>query len=381
MENSTWAKNLKARGTFSIIFRALEEEVLSAKNISRKLKLDSTKLGTFEGHKDSLECLSCPVKCNRNSFGAFSSMGPNLMIMDNVEIQNAIEICEKDALDPISAGAAIASLFNIQEDRRKLLNINLGMNWGDVQLYSLINDIINKENIGDQLSRGEAFLYQQTSEPSAIIKNQIGNMFYYPKILGISLMTGISAYKADNFRTELTLYPEILGIPFKAKPHVEGGKVEMVILLENLGAVLDSLVTCPLYFPFFIRPRRWLQLLPPPIQALLAQLFPEMVLSRMGLNLSLLQSLINKSVGLDLSFNDIIKAGNRIILLERLFNTRSGIRSDDDIFPLFLPKRKDFFTKYRSLLYNYYLRKGLTGTGLVSKEAIEEAGLLGLVTI
>ncbi len=378
---SKWSEMLKSRGTFSIAYLALEHDTLPAKNITRKVKLDPNKLNSFEGYKDSLDCLSCSIKCNRNSYGAFTSLGPNLMIGNNEDIQKAIEKCDNDALDPISTGATIASLFNIQEDQRKLLDINLGMNWGESQLYSLIDKIENKEGIGDQFSRGENFFYHQTSEASSITKNQIGNMFYYPNILGVSLMTGISSFKGDNFRTDSIVYSELLGMPFKSKPKSSKGKSELVIMLENMGAVLDSLVICPLYLPLLFKSKKWIQMIPPAIQALLFHFVPKLFLNRYGINLLLLTSIINKSLKSNFRPNDLFEVGNRITLLERLFNTRTGQTHYDDTFSLFLPKRKDFFNKYRSLLYNYYIIKGLTGSGLPSKQTLEKSRLIGLVTV
>ena len=194
-------------------------------------------------------------------------------------------------------------------------------------------------------------------------------------------MSGVSPFKGNNFKTELAVYPELLGMPFKVNPTSTGGKQDLIIFLENLGAVLDTLVICPLYLPLFVKARKWIQILPSGLQALLFQLTPKLYLSRLGVDLSLLTSIINKSLGLTLHFTDLLDIGNRITLLERLFNTRAGLTSEDDTFSFFLPKRKDFFAKYRSLLFNYYINKGLTGTGLVSKQALEESGLLGLITI
>ena len=154
------------------------------------------------------------------------ALGPNLKIVDAEIIQKAIETCDQEALDPLSTGAALASLFNIQEDRRKLLDVDLGFNWSNPNIYSLIEKIIKREELGDQLSRGEIYLYQQTSEPSPMTKGQMGGMFYYPNILGLSLATSTSPYGADNFRSDYMIFPELLGFPFKLDPSSKRGKIK-----------------------------------------------------------------------------------------------------------------------------------------------------------
>ena len=183
-------------------------------------------------------------------------------------------MCDSEALDPLSTGAAIASLFNIREDRRKLLDIDLGFSWGNPKIYSLISKIITKQGIGDQLSRGEAYLYQQTSEHPPMIKNQMGSMVYYPNILGVSLALGTSPYSASNFRSDHMIFPELFGIPFQLDPRSTRGKVRTYVLFEKYEAILDSLIICSRYFPFLLDIHYTISWLPQNIQKSLFQFFP-----------------------------------------------------------------------------------------------------------
>ncbi len=381
IELSTWFKMLHNRGPFSIMFSVIENTTLPAKNCSRLLQLAQEKVSSFRGYGEPLQCWQCPVQCQRSSYQDFAALGPNLKIVNIESIQKAIESCDQEAIDPLSTGAALASLFNIQEDRRKLLDIDLGFNWSNPEIYSLIEKIIKREELGDQLSRGETYLYQQTSEPSPMIKSQMGGMYYYPNILGLSLATSISPYGADNFHSDFMIFPELLGFPFKLNPSSKRGKIKTIIILENLVAVLDSLGLCSRYLPFFLQIRRRFRWLSPNLRNNLFNLIPDILIGNFGLELHILQSLLKKLSGNNLTFNKLLAIGNRITLLERIFNTRTGMAREEDRFAKFLKKRPDFFKTHEELLTEYYSRKGFTQRGLVNKQTLKKSGLLGLISI
>ncbi len=381
LDQTSWYKMLHNRGTFSTIFSVIENAILPAKNCSRLLQLAPEKISSFHGYGESFQCWQCPMQCQRNSYQDFVALGPNLKIVDIKKIQEAIESCDKEALDPLSTGAALASLFNIQEDRRKLLDIDLGFHWSNPNIYSLIEKIIGREGLGDQLSRGEIYLYQQTDEPSPMVKGQIGGMFYYPNILGLSLATSISPYGANNFHSSYMIFPELLGFPFKLNPSSKRGKVKTIILLENLMAFLDSLTLGSRYRPTFLQWRGRINWLSQNLRTHLFDLFPNPLIGRLSLELNTVLPLLRIVFDEKLTFKKLIEIGNRITLLERIFNTRMGMTRDEDRFAKFLKKRPDFFKTHEELLTEYYSRKGLTPKGMVSKKTLQKSGLLGLITI
>lgn len=381
IKQKPWYNRLNNRGTFSVIFPIIEKKILSAKNCSRLLQIAPEKISSFKGYEEHYQCWQCPMQCQRNSYQDFMALGPNLKIVEMEKIQEAIESCDKEAMDPLSTGAALASLFNIQEDRRKLLDIDLGFQWGDPRIYSLIEKIVNREELGDQLSRGEAYLYQLTSESSPMIKNQIGGMFYYPNILGVSLSTGISPYGAADFRSNYMILPEVLGNPFKLSPRSKRGKARTVILFENLIAVLDSLVLCSRYLPILVQLRKRFTWLSPNLLHKLLEFVPKPLIGELSLELEMVLPILRNIFNENLNFGRLLKIGNRITLLERIFNTRMGMTREEDHFSKFLKKRPDFFRTHEELLKEYYSQKGLTQRGMVRKKTLQKMGLLGLVTI
>jgi aldehyde:ferredoxin oxidoreductase len=381
LQDHTWSKQLTSQGTFTIIESMIKAAVLSTKNCSRKLKVDYERIKSFTGYEKPFDCWYCPVKCVRNSFQNFLSLGPNLRILDQNEIQKAIEKCDQEGLDPISTGAALASLFHIQEDKRKLLNTQMGFQLGHPRIYSLIDDIVHKKGLGDQLSRGEDYLYLQTSEPSPMIKGQMPGMYYYPNCPGLSMDLSTSSYGGSNFQGEGILFPEILGYPYQLSPHRRFGKVKMKILLENLIAVLDSLIICSRYLPLFLNSNSLVQKVPSTILSLLIHYTPMKILSSLIANRDYLSSLVLTIINSDISIDNILDIGNRITLLERLYRTRAGITASSDKFSRYISSRPDFFKNQKSLISAYYQIKGLNQEGLVKLETLDKAGLVGLIRI
>ena len=345
IQDHSWTKRLTARGTFTVVYSMLEKSILSTRNCSRKLKLKPEQLNLFTGYGDSYNCWKCPINCIRNSYQNFLSLGPNLRIIDPAEIQNAINKCNHEGLDPISTGAALASLFHIQEDRRKLLDINLGFELGNPKVYSLIDDIVEKKELGDQLSRGEEYLYLQTSETSPMIKGQITGMYYYPNCPNLSIDLSTSSYGSDDFRTGGLIFPEILGYPYQFPLDQHYGKVKVKILLENLTAVLDSLIICSHYLPLFLKSHGLLKMLPINILSLIIHSAPLSILPHLLLEQSVLNPLIQSILSPKISISEIIEIGNRITLLERLYRTRAGITRNSDEYSRFIKTRPDFFKK------------------------------------
>ena len=381
MKKISWFSALQSQGTFANIDSMIQRGVVPVKNCSQQLKTDLDIISDFKGYEETYNCWQCSVNCVTNSYQSFIALGPNLRIVDNQEIQEAIRLCDQEALDPLSTGAALASLFNIQEDRRKLLDMKLGYGWGSPQIYSLIEDIVKQRSLGDQLSRGEDYLYLQTSEPSPMIKGQMAGMFYYPHCLGISLELSSSPYGGNHFRTSSMLFPEILDYPYPLPPKSKYGKIATRILFENLIAVLDSLVVCNRYFPLFLRSNKLIRKLPAIIIAPIIHNLSYRILKSLIIQANLLRPLFSQILGENISTNTILEIGNRITLLERLFITKSGNMRIKDQFKPFIEDQTSFFKSQGELLTSYYEAKGLSPEGLVTLDTLKKSKLLGLVSI
>ncbi|MHA1942512.1 MAG: aldehyde ferredoxin oxidoreductase N-terminal domain-containing protein [Candidatus Hodarchaeales archaeon] len=376
-----WFKMLQSNGTLSIFDSILTSDILPSKNCSEVFGALPDLITNFTDPKNIYKCWQCPVKCNKSSYNNYTALGPNLRITDNRKIQNGINYCEQEGVDPLSTGAALASLFHIQEDRRKLLETNLGFKLGDPTIFSFIKQITKKESLGDQLSRGEEYLYLQTSEPSPMIKSQISGMYYFPNCPGLSIDQSTAPYQGSHFRGGTLLFSEILGFPYKMSIRSIYGKIPLKIVLEELSAVLDSLILCPRFLPAFLRPNLLVKFLPRNFVNYLIHIVPSKLIPYLTLDKNLLSDLVNNSNNKDNSINTLLRIGNRITLLERLFNTRSGLSRKSDTFAHYIEEKPEFYNRQITLLNSYYKSKGLTPEGLVELKTLKDSGLLGLVRI
>jgi len=381
LKSHSWYKMIKTRGTFSIIFPALEKRILGIKNCSRLLSMKPEKISSFKGYQSTYDCWKCPIRCSHNKYQDFLGLGLNLKITDLESIQNAIEVCASEAIDPLSLGASIGSLLNIQEDRRKLLDEVIGITWGDPALLRLIDSIISVNELGEKLARGETYLYKQTSEPSPAVKNQFAGLYYYPNTKEIALAHSISSYSASELHSDYMLFPSMFGYPYTLNNKSTKGIVRTLILMENILASLDSLILCSRFLPFILEHKIPKSIIPEEVINFLFSFFSSFFVNNFGLSTkNFANSFSENLMELKLDPNNLFKIGNRITLLERLFNTRAGFTKSDDQFEPFI-FNKEFFKEQESLLEEYYQQKGLTKDGMVSKKSLKKTGLLGLVTI
>ena len=96
--------------------------------------------------------------------------------------------------------------------------------------------------------------------------------------------------------------------------------------------------------------------------------------------------LVSAATGLKMSYDDMIRTGERIVTMERALNTRFGIRRKDDTLPRrFLkdaipsgPTKGERFDAHRlrTMVDEYYGRRGWDKkSGLLVKDRLEELGL------
>ncbi len=152
-------------------------------------------------------------------------------------------------------------------------------------------------------------------------------------------------------------------------------------MLEELLAVLDSLILCPRFLPAFLSSNFVIKFLPRVFVNYLFHFIPRRLIPYITLNRKLLSNLVNTLNGEDLTINNLLKIGNRVTLLERIFNTRSGLARDKDLFTRYIKTKSRFYKDQDFLLNSYYKAKGLSPKGLVELKTLKDSGLLGLVRI
>jgi aldehyde:ferredoxin oxidoreductase len=144
--------------------------------------------------------------------------------------------------------------------------------------------------------------------------------------------------------------PEILGIPVKLDPLVTDGKANMLKFYQDLTAVVDSAGLC--------------------------------LFTTFGIGLPEIGSMLRTCTGWDLSDDDLMKAGDRIWNMEKLFNLSQGFSKKDDTLPpriLTEPMpagpAKGKICELDVMLPEYYQLRGWDAEGVPTAEKLAALGL------
>jgi aldehyde:ferredoxin oxidoreductase len=143
---------------------------------------------------------------------------------------------------------------------------------------------------------------------------------------------------------------EVLGIPMKTDPLTTEGKAPLVKLFQDLTALVDSSDIC-LFTTFAIG-------------------LPE------------ISGMLRGTVGIDMTDEELLKAGERIWNLEKLFNLEAGLTRQDDMLPPRLLTEpvtsgpsKGKVTELEVMLDEYYEIRGWNKDGVPTDEKLEELSL------
>ncbi len=259
----------------------------------------------------SAGCTGCYIQCGRVTEAAGSrgegpeyeslwALGPDLGIEDLARIIPAAHRCNELGMDTISAGATIACAMELAEHGLRPSGLEFG---DDEAVYRTLTDIAYRKGEGDELAEGSRTVAQNAGAPQYAM--QVKGMElpgYDPRgAQGQGLAYATSSRGGCHLRGGYLIAREILGIPKKVSGSVVLGKGGHVARAQDFGAVADSLSVCR-FATFAVAPEYW---------------------SRM----------VNAVTGLQIGGEELIRAGERIVNLERILNQKMGIGPDQDILP------------------------------------------------
>jgi len=303
-------------------------------------------------------CRTCAIKCGRVTkipedarpeyitigegegpeYETTWALGAQCGVTDVIPISEANYLCNELGLDTISAGSTIACAMELCErGYLELPGYRPGENpFGDGGLViDLIKKTAAREGIGDELAEGSASLAAKHGHPE-ISMSVKGLEFpaYDPRgVLAQGLAYATSNRGACHVRAYL-IAAEVLGDyvgltpPNIPEPTAEyrlskdGDKTGLVLIFQNLTAAIDSLDQC-LFTVFAIGAEDYAKQL-------------------------------SAATGVDYTADEILKVGERVWNLERLFNTREGFTKDDDRLPARLEE-----TPMPNEIYSGEEKKGL----------------------
>jgi len=314
--------------------------------------------------KRNMTCYQCPVACKRDSEvkdGKYKhkSEGPEyesiwalgaMIGLGHIEAVSYLNyLANIYGLDTIELGNTLAVATEASE--RGLLKEEI--KWGDADKYAeLIRKIAYREDeIGDLLAEGGANVAEKVGAPELSMSvKKLSIPAYDPRgVKGMGLTYATSNRGACHLRA-YAIASEVFGIPYKTDPLAYDGKVDLVIALERLFAVMDSLTVCKF--------------------------------SSFALTKEDYAALYSTFTGIEVTPEDLDTIGERIWTQERYFNQLHGFTRNDDM----LPKRffeeasvkgeiydKEIFEK---MLDEYYQKHKYNPDGTVPEETLKELGII-----
>jgi len=242
----------------------------------------------------------------------------------------------------------------------------LKLDWGNTEtVLKLIDKVVFREGFGDVLANGTreaAKTIGKESEDYALHTKGMEHIECDPRgIQAWGLGYAVSTRGADHLRAlpvfEYTISPqkakELFGTEKAADRFSTEGKGRMVKWFEELRAFADSMEICK-------------------------------YITRTGLIFpGPLIEMLNAVTGLNFTEDDVYKIGERIINIEKAFNTREGFtRKDDNLPKRFLEEplpdgpSKGHVVNLEPMLNDYYKCRGWNVENSLSTRAkLEELGL------
>ncbi|MBU1053008.1 MAG: aldehyde ferredoxin oxidoreductase family protein [Proteobacteria bacterium] len=297
-------------------------------------------------------CAECNIMCkkimpNGTGIPEFETLSHFSALIGNTDIETVIsanKFCCESGMDTISAASTLACFSEINE--KKL---------SPSEILKLLSDIAGKKGEGEFLGLGAARYAKMRGCPDTAmaVKNQELSSYDPRGAYGMALAYAVSTRGGCH----LSAYPisyEILRKPVAIDRFSFEGKARIIKNSEDINAVIDSLAVCR--FVFF------------------------------SASMEEYAGVFHAVTGINLTANELIKAGERICYNERMTNAANGFSAKDDDLPSrffnsygykgsdinISPIDRKSFLKART---NYYKARGLDKKGLPIAETAKELGL------
>jgi aldehyde:ferredoxin oxidoreductase len=346
------SKGLSIYGTSALVKLLDYMNLIPSRNFSRtgtsfaaQLSGEYIKAG-FELEKEG--CPACPLGCKKRiketgeiipDYDSLWAFGFNLENQDLMAVIKANRISKDYGFDPISAGSVLGAYAELKS---KIIETN--------ELESLLLEIGEGSELGNGARK---YLEAQgRKELSMDVKGLELGGFDPRGIKGQALAYATSTHGGD-YMTAFMVGPEVLGKPVSLDRLRLKGKAGILQIFENLTAGMDSLVFCPY--------------------------------SIFALNEEICSALLLSATGIEISPGELLKIGERIWNLERIYNLKAGFTWKDDTLPerLFKNEKENkeemkhglSKTEFEEAIKEYYHYRGWNGDGVPSQKKLKELAL------
>ena len=313
-------------------------------------------------------CYACPVACGRVSklpdmeeetegpeYETSWAFSADCGIDDLAAVIKANDQCNKMGLDTIATGATIACAMELYEKgflKKEELGSAPELKFGNTETILVYPELMAKRiGLGDKLAEGSHNFASKYGHPelSMSVKKQEMPAYDPRGAQGQALAYATSNRGGCHVRGYL-ISPEILGSPEKLDPFVVEGKGQWVKIFQDLTAVIDSEGLC--------------------------------LFTSFALGADDYAALLSAATGFDYTTDEVMKAGDRVWNLEKLWNLKIGLTKKDDYLPprflnepLLDGAAKGQVVYLDALLSDYYKVRGWNEEGVPTEEKLKELGL------
>jgi aldehyde:ferredoxin oxidoreductase len=313
-------------------------------------------------------CFGCSIGCGRvtripdGKFKGFGegpeyeagwSYGADCGVRDLEAICKANFLCNEYGIDPITMGSTIACAMELY-DRGIVTRDELGrdLSFGDAEgIVEFTRQTALREGFGNKMAEGSYRMAASYGHPelSMTVKKQEMPAYDGRGVQGMGLEYATSNRGGCHVRGYLTS-PEILGVPVKLDPLVTTDKAPWLKTFQDLTAVVDSSGIC--------------------------------LFTTFGIGLPEISSMLRGVLGEDWTDEEVLKAGERIWNLEKLFNMEAGFTKADDTLPPRLLNEpmpagpaKGLVSGLDTMLKEYYEVRGWDTEGVPTPEKKSELSI------
>lgn len=330
-------------GTSGSLYGINELKVFPSYNFKRSSVDDITPLTgqhfTDEGYlKRKVACFSCIISCHRYGtvdkglfagsysggpeYETMSACGSGCGVLDTAAIMRTNELINIYGMDTISTGGVIQWAMECYEKgvigSKELEGLDL--KWGNAEaVIEMVKRIALREGFGDVLAEGVKRAsekvggesYKWAVQAKGLEQSRVDTR----SAKAYALAFAVNPRGADHLHTETfaefgmgpearELIKKITGDENLATPYVTEKRAEIVRWHEDCYAVTDCLGFCS---------------------------FTSTALY--GITPKIMADLFSAALGVNVSEEEIMEAGRRIVTLEKCFNVRQGATRKDDTLP------------------------------------------------
>ncbi len=307
-------------------------------------------------------CWACPIGCTRVTrtdkvegegpeFETTWAFGAECGVDDLAAIIEANHLCNELGLDTISVGSTIACAMELSE--LGLLDSDLRFGRADL-LSGTVEAIGWRRDVGTELADGSRRLAEKYGRPDLSMSVKGMEMpAYDPRgMQGQGLLYATSNRGGCHMRGNM-LGLEVLGLPKLIDRFQVQGKSSYVILHQNASAAIDSLVVCKF--------------------------------ANLGVADEYFARTLSAVTGISYPAGELVRVGERVWNLERLYNLREGFGAADDTLPPRLlnepvpagPSR-GWVCQLAPMLKEYYRARGWDEQGVPKSKKLADLGLANL---